>query len=287
MSALREAGATCTDLACRAMGRRHIVRAARFVLYRARLDIPNDLNTNGESSLQQWILDLVPADQRIHVIDVGANVGRWSAAMLTAARQAGRLENLDLEAFEPSVHTFGLLAKALDGQPVGLHNVAMSDRAGLAVLHVVAQGAGTNSLHKQPQTESTTTEEVVTTTLDSYVGNADVGHVALLKIDTEGHDLAVLRGAQQLFAKHLILVAQFEYNHRWIYARSYLRDSFELLRPYGYRIGKLTPNGVEFYDVWDPDLETFVEGNYVACLPNMAERLPAIAWWKYTGKHVT
>jgi hypothetical protein len=71
-------------------------------------------------------LDLVPAGQKLHAIDVEANVGRWSAAMLTAARQAGRLENLHLEALEPSAHAFGLLAKALDGQPVGLHNMPIA-----------------------------------------------------------------------------------------------------------------------------------------------------------------
>jgi len=53
-----------------------------------------------------------------------------------------------------------------------------------------------------------------------------------------------------------------------------------LLQPRGYRLGKLTPKGVEFYPRWDPDLETFVEGNYVACLPEVAARLPSVSWWK-------
>ena len=60
MSTLRRAAATATDLACLAAGRRPVVRAARFVLGRARLDVPNDLHTNGESSLQRWVLDMSP-----------------------------------------------------------------------------------------------------------------------------------------------------------------------------------------------------------------------------------
>jgi hypothetical protein len=48
----------------------------------------------------------------------------------------------------------------------------------------------------------------------------------------------------------------------------------------GYRTGKLTSRGVEFYPGWDPDLETLVEGNYVACTPTAAGSLPAAAWWK-------
>jgi hypothetical protein len=102
----------------------------------------------------------------------------------------------------------------------------------------------------------------------------------LVKIDTEGHDLAVLRGARTLLAGQNIAVVQFEYNHRWVYARAFLRDAIGLLAGFGYRVGKLTPKGVEFYPGWDADLETFVEGNYVACAARAAESMPAVRWWK-------
>jgi len=90
----------------------------------------------------------------------------------------------------------------------------------------------------------------------------------------------VLQGARGLLAGHRVAVVQFEYNHRWVFARAFLRDAFDLLAGLGYQVGKLTPMGVEFYPGWDPDLETFVEGNYVACSPVAAGRLPAVRWWK-------
>jgi len=284
MSTVRRAAATATDLACRAAGRRQVVRAARFVLWRARLDVPNDLRTNGESSLQRWVVNLSPPGQEIHVIDVGANVGRWSLAMLGAARESGRSGDLRMHVFEPSAYTFGYLAATLHGQKVKLQRMAVSHGSGSSLLHVVAPAAGTNSLHAPHGVSSgVLTEEVTTTTLSSYAEQAGLDQLALVKIDTEGHDLAVLRGARQLFAEQRISVAQFEYNHRWIYARSYLRDAFELLEPLGYRVGKLTPAGVEFYPSWDAELETFVEGNYVACRQAIAEQLPSVRWWKPAG----
>ncbi len=284
MSTVRRAAATATDLACRAAGRRQVVRAARFVLWRARLDVPNDLRTNGESWLQRWVVNLSPPGQEIHVIDVGANVGRWSLAMLSAARESGRSGDLRMHVFEPSAYTFGCLAATLHGQKVKLQRMAMSDGSGSSLLHVVAPAAGTNSLHAPHGVSSgVLTEEVTTTTLSSYAEHAGLDQLTLVKIDTEGHDLAVLRGARQLFAEQRISVAQFEYNHRWIYARSYLRDAFELLEPLGYHVGKLTPAGVEFYPSWDAELETFVEGNYVACRQAVAEQLPSIKWWKVAG----
>jgi FkbM family methyltransferase len=282
---LRLAAGIATDIACRAAGRGRVVRSARFVLRRSCLDVPNDLRTNGEASLQRWSLLISPPGRPVVVVDVGANVGRWSGSMFAAAERAGRLAELNLHAFEPSAYTFTRLSEQLDGQRVALRRAAVSDRPGTSTLHVTAPGAGTNSLHPQHCAPvNLATEEVATTTLDAYAESAGLGHITLVKIDTEGHDLAVLRGAQGLLGGRRVSIAQFEYNHRWIYARSFLRDAFDFLEPLGYRLGKLTPRGIEFYPGWDADLETFVEGNYVACAPRVVGQLPSIPWWKSAGK---
>lgn len=276
--ASRRVAATATDVACQAFGRRAVIRAARYVLLRARLDYPNDMMANGESALQRWVLGLAP-DGELHVADVGANVGRWSRALLAAASAEGRAADLRLHAFEPDAGAYARLERALDGAPAILSPVALSDRHGTSAFHAVAPAAGTNSLHPAPGTTATA-ETVSTITLDSYAARSGVPRFALVKIDTEGHDLTVLRGARGLLAEHRIAVVQFEYNHRWVFARAFLRDAFEFLADLGYRVGKLTPKGVEFYPGWDADLETFVEGNYVACDPAVAGRLPAVPWWK-------
>jgi FkbM family methyltransferase len=251
------------------------------MLMRARLDVPNDRTANGESALALWIMRLAPAGGDLHVVDVGANTGQWARLMLGAARQADRLDDLDLHCFEPSSHTFACLSQALNDQRVTLNRAALSDRDGSATLHLLAPGGATNSLHLPAGApEGTDTEEVPLLTLDAYAARAELDQISLLKIDAEGHDLAVLRGAQNLMAQKRVSVVQFEYIHRWIYGRFFLRDAFELLEPVGYSLGKLTPFGVEFYPQWDADLETFVEGNYIACAPEVAGRLPSIKWWK-------
>jgi FkbM family methyltransferase len=276
----RRAAAAATDAACQALGRRAVIRAARYVLLRARLDYPNDMTVNGEASLQRWALGLARGGE-VHVADIGANVGRWSRSMITAASGTGRAADLRLHAFEPDASAYARLARALDGAPAMLSPVAVSDRDGRSALHVVAPAAGTNSLHPAPG--ATAGDSVPTVTLDSYAARRGVPGFVLVKIDTEGHDLTVLRGAGTLLAGHRIAVAQFEYNHRWVFARAFLRDAFEFLAGHGYRVGKLTGRGVEFYPGWDAELETFVEGNYVACTPAAADRLPTVPWWK-TGQ---
>ena len=117
---------------------------------------------------------------------------------------------------------------------------------------------------------------MVTITLDSYACQSGIARFALVKIDAEGHNLALLHGARTLLAEHRIKVAQFEYNHRWILAHFFLRDAFGFVLSFRYSVDKLTPRGVEVYPGWGAGLETFVEGNYLAYDPEAAAELPTV-----------
>jgi hypothetical protein len=44
---------------------------------------------------------------------------------------------------------------------------------------------------------------------------------------------------------------------RWVHARRYLRDAFTFADALGYQLGKVTPRGIEFYEAWHPELESF------------------------------
>ena len=234
--------------------------------------------TNGEAQLQRWALNIARAGGPVHVADVGANVGQWSRSLLATAADVGLGHELSLHAFEPNPAAFARLLEVAGGSAT-VSEVALSDRTGGATLHVFGPAAGINSLHAVPGMAHDQAT-VPTTTLDAYAAEHRIRDFALVKVDTEGHDLSVLRGARALLAGHRVSVVQFEYNHRWIYARTFLWDAFEFLGGLGYQIGKLTPRGIEFYPGWDPELETFVEGNYVACEPSVAAALPAVPWWK-------
>lgn len=280
MSRSHRAAARAVDAVGRLVGRRQVVRAARFTLNQARLDLPNVAGTNGEHALQRWVLASVPRTRPVTVFDVGANVGEWSQAMLAQAGAAGH--ELSLHAFEPTSYSHQRLVARLPGQ-TRVNRLAVSDRLGETALHVLAPGAGTNSMYAasfNPAAGAGQAESVQMITVDEYVRGQGISRVDLLKVDTEGHDFFVLRGARRSLGAGMISVVQFEYNHRWVHARSFLKDVFDLVAPMGYLVGKLTPQGMETYPGWDPDLETFVEGNYLACTPDMAARMPHVAWWK-------
>jgi FkbM family methyltransferase len=280
MSQPRRTAALMADTLCRIVGRRQVVRAARYTLNRARLDLPNEPTTNGEYDVQRWVLGATAPNQPVTVFDIGANVGDWSRAMLDQAVRTGHADNVALHVFEPDGYAHSRLSTQLPSG-VRINRLAVSDRTGPLTFYTVAPGAGTNSAYATSTGHvASTAENVIATTIDEYRRVNDIGRINLAKIDTEGHDFLVLVGAEVSLRNQAIDMVQFEYNHRWVYARHFLKDVFDLVVPYGYVVGKVTPHGIEVYPHWDPDLETFVEGNYLACTAQLAHRLRQIPWWK-------
>jgi FkbM family methyltransferase len=241
----------------------------------ARFDVPNDPACNGERLVQATVLRYARSDNKTVVFDVGANVGEWTYSIL---EQADDLAGLQVHAFEPCFGTYEILVSRTRTSPSIAKIIpvrkACSSGTGLGTLNVVAIGAGTNSLTRVE--ESAGVEQVELTSIDDYCHVTDIDHISLLKIDAEGHDPSVIKGAAGMIQRHAIDVLQFEYNQRWIFSGSFLRDVFNMLVPLGYSIGKVTSHAVEFYETWDWELETFREGNYVACLSPWINRFNTI-----------
>jgi FkbM family methyltransferase len=201
--------------------------------------------------------------------------------MVDIARQLG--VNAIVHAFEPCAGTARVLEANLRlwgmEEVVKVNDIALSSTPGESVLHSHGAGQGRNSLHSTAGELAPFRESIRTETLDDYSSLAALPFIDIIKVDTEGHDLDVLRGAESALRDHRVGIAQFEYNHRWIAARHFLADAFEFLVPLGYQIGKVTPKGIEFYGGWHPELETFREANFVAVTEAVAKRFPQIPWW--------
>jgi FkbM family methyltransferase len=255
----------------RLVGRPRLAKLARLVTDEVRLDVQNDLTTNGESIVQAVAL----ASAAPVVLDVGAHYGEWSESLLS---QEGNQPTLHL--FEPGAYS-AARAKSVIGDRGEVHQTALSDRSGEGCLQIVHEGAGSNSVvpFTDSQRVSGQTEPITLTTMDDFCADRGIDRVRLLKVDAEGHDLAVMRGAERMLDRQAIDLVQFEYNHRWIDARVFLLDAFHLLQGHGYRVGKVTPRGIEVYERWHPELEKFVESNYLAFVPGHEAGLPMISWW--------
>jgi hypothetical protein len=90
-----------------------------------------------------------------------------------------------------------------------------------------------------------------------------VKKIDLLKIDTEGHELSVLKSAGRFLDPQYINIIQFEYGGTYLDARIYLKDMYTLLQSKGYEIYKIYPGKLTRRD-YHPVMENFQYANYVA-----------------------
>jgi FkbM family methyltransferase len=141
----------------------------------------------------------------VTAIDVGANNGLYTHAF---ARTGARVE-----AFEPQSACLHILRSYERGRRnVRVHDVALGDREGEAVLHVPRQNGVSVSGHARIGGVDGDAERqaVAVRTLDSF-GFPDV---AVIKVDVEGHEAAVLRGAAETIRRwRPMLIVEIEQRH--------------------------------------------------------------------------
>jgi FkbM family methyltransferase len=222
------------------------------------------MSSNGELRLQRLVVGLQRARHELTAFDVGARVGDWSRAFAQVA--AGGAGGFKLHAFEPVPDSNRQLSEALapwiQAGSVRVNELALSDAAAVVPIYVPHYTGGTSTLHPDATTEYSQVIDIATSTIDQYCLDHDIAYIDIVKIDTEGNDFRVLNGAQALLRGGKAGVVQFEYNHRWILSRAYLKDVFDLIKDSPYRLAKVCSSSLDIYAEWHPELERFFETNY-------------------------
>lgn len=210
---------------------------------------------NGE----RWLLERLRSEPIRTVLDVGANVGSWS---LLAAELLPQATVYALEVVPATAATLR--------SRVGEHDRIKSFPVGLAA------ETGTMSLnyHQSASTHATFTDyphrwngeriECAVMRGDEFLAREGIARVDFLKLDVEGAEHLVLEGLAGYLREGKVRFVQFEYGRVNILTRFLLRDFYELFRIYGYAVGKIYPDYVDFrdYDLGDED---FLGPNYLAC----------------------
>ncbi len=267
-----------TDAFVRLLGRRRAWRLGRKLYMAARGEGLNAIEINGEKALIEQAIAAFPEAAPFRAWDVGANLGEWTDLVLaTAARQKLAAKIL---MFEPTPTAFASLSEKYSGNDaVEVKQIALSSKAGTAEFEVVGSHAGTNSLNVTGAPAGSTISVALTTGSEVHAA-AGGGEVHLIKIDTEGHDLEVLRGLEALMEAHAVAIVQFEYNWRWLVNGSSMRAAMLLAERHGYRLGRVAPEGLEIYESWNGELDRFFETNYALVRPDVLPRLArsVIGW---------
>ncbi len=144
--------------------------------------------------------------QRFEIFfDVGANIGQ------SAQEYTKKFPSARIVSFEPVPATFKQLQKNLTHfARVRCVPLALASRAGQCSMLALGTSPSNRLVSTGEPADSEKTISVEQQTLDHFCDTEKISHIHYLKIDTEGADLDVLRGAEKMLAQQNIDLVQVE-----------------------------------------------------------------------------
>jgi FkbM family methyltransferase len=171
------------------------------------LDSSDIIVRNDAKQVKFFLEKIRPGD---FVLDVGGNVGQYAVFFSALVAPSGKVIT-----FEPDSQHRNVLRRNLQLNKFPTHveveDIALSDTAGThsffsrndAMSSLVRSGLGTNA--DSPDIR----EEVVTTMrLDEYLKTKELGSPDWVKIDTEGAEINILRGAREMLQSGAKIVCE-------------------------------------------------------------------------------
>lgn len=243
-------------------------QVARKLLLRVGIGSGSSVNSSGESFIFEILRKNLKSPYCI--FDVGANKGDYMMLCLeTLNRGGGQIASL--HCFEPSKSTFNILSQRFSNieENVIFNNFALGMQEQDATLYYDKQGSGLASLTKRRldhfNIDFEQSEKIHVSTLNAYCKKHNIGHIHLLKLDVEGHELDVLNGALELFAKDAIDIVTFEFGGCNIDTKTYFQDFWYFFKDKNMSIYRILPNN-KLYKIseYRELYEQFVTTNYVA-----------------------
>lgn len=218
------------------------------------------LDQSGEIRLLAQLQRAFADRTHVTVLDVGAHTGSYTEAVHGVFGSRAQIH-----CFEPNPVTFETLRANVPYAQA--HPYGLGAEPARVPLFADEPRSPRSSLHPQTfevaEISATEHHEVEIKTLDAVARDHGITRVDMLKVDVEGHELAVLHGASRLLHSGMIDVIQFEFGERNLTSRTYLRDFVELLGA-DYCFFRLTRRGLSPLD-YRPASEVFLlETNYVA-----------------------
>ena len=167
------------------------------------------------------------------VFDIGANVGQSAKVFLAM------FPLCHVDCFEPASETFAELRQSLkQSSRVDCHRLAFGSSSGKGKMVLHGHSVMSFLLDESsdiPLKPDMATEPVDVATVDEFCSARNIDRIGYLKIDTEGGDLDVLKGAEGMLGEQRIDLVQVEAgmnatNHRHVP----LEALKEFLEPLGY-----------------------------------------------------
>lgn len=199
------------------------------------------------------------------ILDVGANTGKYSKLIRYSNA------NVSIFAFEPHPKTYLNLVETVKDMDVKTFNLGVGISEGVLNLYDYANEDGSShaSLYRDVIEHihhgQSVAHEVDVVSLDNFASEHNIEQVGLLKIDTEGHELEVLKGFEKHIRSGKVDLIHFEFNEMNIVSRVCFRDFWEFLPEFDFF--RMLPDGLVPIKTYKPLYsEIFAYQNIVARL---------------------
>jgi FkbM family methyltransferase len=138
------------------------------------------------------------------VFDIGANVGQ------SALDFSRTFPHATIWSFEPFEEPFRELERVTAGKRVRCFKLAFGSEAGTVSIAPDRQSTDSSLLAGTQPASDDRREDLEVTTLDRFTEEHAIAHIDLLKVDTEGFDLEVLKGAERCLRSHAVSFVEVE-----------------------------------------------------------------------------
>ncbi len=192
------------------------------------------------------------------IFDVGANIGEWSRM----AREFNPDSKIHMFEIVPNTYEKLLRNITIDDNMIP-NGFGLSNSTGVVDMKCDSNHSELSTQYSKLAFDNVTWEKGLSFRGDDYFESRRISYIDYLKVDVEGAEGLVLQGFINTLREQRIGIVQFEYSYHAILSRWLLMDAFELFKPLGYHLGKLTPNGLMFHD-YTLLSETFSGPDYVA-----------------------
>ena len=222
-------------------------------------------DVSGEKFLREVILKRFFSENSIHqpvIFDVGANTGEY------ACNLKQNFPDAKIYAFEPNPHAFLRLQESAKPLSITCENIGFGDKEQELDIYFSPDEKDTQhaSLNKKVLTDIHSQEvesaKVHISVLSTFCREHNIEKINFLKIDTEGFEYMVLKGAEDLLNDSVIDIISFEFNEMNIYTGVFLKYFYDILPEYN--LYRLDSNSLININTYKTKNEIFKFQNIVA-----------------------